>query len=383
MVRHFSYPLLFLLLLACSPDKDAIGQCIPHQIFHLSGTQSVGCVAVTVTSDGGTKSNPLGFCGFEPYHIGYLTTGSFTFTFSNPVPEVWINFEALHNSVNNTPPDVEELSIEVNGTFFPVTNVGVNTGCGPLPIISPTGTLAGDPAAGGIGSSSQDLVIAGNINSIRIENIYLSGQPNGTGVSVFVCCPVCLTEAGEIPATSLNLCINDVATVPPAEDTFLDADDLLEYILFTDPADTLGSIIATNSTPEFAFDPTIMQLGVTYYIAALAGNDLGGHVDHADPCLDISNAVEVVWHPLPSVVFSIADTDVCANGCHDIGVGFTGTPPFTLIGEVTAGNFFLSNFSQTYSSNVDVLTICLPPSTPIGNIVVEATFLADANCACE
>lgn len=40
-------------------------------------------------------------------------------------------------------------------------------------------------------------------------------------------------------------------------------------ILFTNPNDTLGSIVAASSTPSFTFGPPL-QTGVTYYFAAMA-----------------------------------------------------------------------------------------------------------------
>jgi hypothetical protein len=69
--------------------------------------------------------------------------------------------------------------------------------------------------------------------------------------------------------------------------TNLDANDILRYIIFTNLADTTGSIIATSTTPTFPFNPAIMQTGVIYYLAALAGNGVNGNVDISDPCLDV------------------------------------------------------------------------------------------------
>src|SRR5690606_24645930 len=135
-------------------------------------------------------------------------------------------------------------------------------------------------------------------------------------------CP-CLTDAGEITANPLGLCTDEPATLPPAEQANLVYDDILQYILFSDPDDTLGSIISTANLPGFAFDPATMQTGITYYIAAIAGNDLNGNVDIGDPCLDISNAIEVTWHALPSVSFLVAGDNLCVGECRDIEVYFT------------------------------------------------------------
>lgn len=96
------------------------------------------------------------------------------------------------------------------------------------------------------------------------------------------------------------MCINQPATLPHLGDEVPDGNDLLQFILFSDPTDTLGSIIAISNTPTFTFNPATMQTGVTYYVAAIAGNNVGGNVDFNDPCFDISdNAAGLIWYPLP------------------------------------------------------------------------------------
>ncbi|MFN0215810.1 MAG: hypothetical protein ACKVT2_16245 [Saprospiraceae bacterium] len=105
----------------------------------------------------------------------------------------------------------------------------------------------------------------------------------------------------------------------------------MQYILFSDPGDTLGSIVSISNTPSFFFDPSVMQEGVTYYIAAIAGQEINGDVDLSDRCLDVSNAaVPVTWRPKPSVSFSIDNPDVCNGDCVNVLLEFTGDPPFSL-----------------------------------------------------
>ena len=127
-----------------------------------------------------------------------------------------------------------------------------------------------------------------------------------------------------------------------------------------------------------------MTTGVTYYIAAMAGNDLNGNVDLADPCLDFSNAIEVVWYPEPSVAFSVNATDVCPDECYDIEISFTGTPPFYLKGEIVEANNTVTVIDETYLDNMGVYTWCLYPNAPIGEVVIQATGLTDGNnCVCD
>jgi len=189
------------------------------------------------------------------------------------------------------------------------------------------------------------------------------------------CCP---TDAGTMLEETLHVCVNQAATFTHNGDEVLDNDDLLQFILFSDPNDTLGSIIATSNTPTFTFNPATMQTGVTYYVAAIAGNNVGGNVDLNDPCLDISdNAALLVWHPLPEVLLQTDTNDVCPGNCHTLTAILTGMPPFTLTVTSPAGTT-----TVTIQDNTGTFEICLPPGTPPGSFTVQATALTDGFCSC-
>jgi hypothetical protein len=188
--------------------------------------------------------------------------------------------------------------------------------------------------------------------------------------------PCCTTEAGMLPGVGpFNTCINTLFTFPSAAGVVLDNNDLLRYILFSNPADTLGSILATSNTPFFTFNPATMQTGVTYYVAAIAGNNLGGNVNLNDPCLDISNAIQVTWRPLPSVTFSVANPDICGSACTNIIAIFTGTPPFALTYATPTGTS-----TQTFPGNTGVFQVCA--LSPPGSFLVQALMLTDNYCTC-
>ena len=194
-----------------------------------------------------------------------------------------------------------------------------------------------------------------------------------------VLCSCGNTYAGTVNNTMFNRCISDNVTVPFNNNATLESGDVLRYILFTNPADTLGSIILQSSSPVISFDPNTMQTGVTYYLATLAGDELNGNVDLYDPCLDISNtAAQVVWHPKPTVAFSVADPNFCVGGCIALSATFTGTPPFVL----TYSTPYASNVTQTFSSHSGVFQVCAPSGASPGSITVQATDLTDAWCDC-
>ncbi len=63
----------------------------------------------------------------------------------------------------------------------------------------------------------------------------------------------CSTSAGTLQGGPLDFCIPLNATATHNNDHDLDADDLLQFILYSDPADPTGSIIATSATPDFSY----------------------------------------------------------------------------------------------------------------------------------
>ena len=196
-----------------------------------------------------------------------------------------------------------------------------------------------------------------------------SGFPN------FPC--LCTTNAGSIANQGLtNYCVNEPIVFTHNGNQSLDNNDVLRFVLFSNPNDTIGSIIATSNTPNFTFAPP-MQTGVTYYVAAVAGNNLNGNVDLTDPCLDFSNANAVVWRPLPTVAFAAANLNVCSGDCKAVTATFTGTPPFTLVYNTPTGTF-----TQSFAGNTGIIQVCATAGAPAGSLQVQATSLTDAWCGC-
>jgi len=195
---------------------------------------------------------------------------------------------------------------------------------------------------------------------------------------------ICLTYAGTVTPTLLQLCLTNSVTVPYNNNATLESGDGLEYILFSDPSDTLGSIIVRSNSPLIAFNPATMQTGVTYYLATIAGNKVNNIVDLNDPCLDISNtAAQVIWQPRPTVSFSVANPDVCVGGCLTLDVTFTGTPVFSLSGNIKSGGNVVGSFNQNFVSNTGTLQVCAPSGVSPGSLLVEAKTLVDGYCVCQ
>ena len=193
---------------------------------------------------------------------------------------------------------------------------------------------------------------------------------------------LCTTDAGAISISNTNLCSTPlVVTVStPAE---LEQDDLVRYIVFSDINDPEGSIVAISSSPTIQVDLADIQLGVTYYVAAIAGNNLNGFVDFSDPCFSISNIIPVIWRPRPELILETAQTDVCQGNCTEITATLTaGTPPFTFTYQALSGNNVVTTATLTATQSPFTFTVCLPPAVPIGQVNIQVTALTDQFCTC-
>lgn len=213
-------------------------------------------------------------------------------------------------------------------------------------------------------------------------NFQAGGAGTPSGYSFAYNCNNCTTDAGSINNTPLNICVNNPILIPFDNNAVLDADDLSQFILFTNPANPMGSILATSNTPTFPYN-TAYVTGQTYYIAAIAGNNLNGNVNPSDPCFDISNIVPITWRPKPAVVFTSPVSQLCTAQCATLSAAFSGTPPFSLNYSVELSGNSLGNTIQTFTNNTGAITICAPASTPSGTIFLQATTLTDLFCTCE
>jgi hypothetical protein len=192
-------------------------------------------------------------------------------------------------------------------------------------------------------------------------------------------CNTCTTEAGTITTNTNSLCTNALLQVTQTG-SILDANDITQYLVSTNLSNLSGSAVLTSNSPNIAFASPLM-VNTTYYVSAFTGNNVSNSVDFDDPCLDSTNAVAVIWRPLPAVVLSVAggNTNLCAGQCRTITASFTGTPPFTL----TYNTSFGGPFTQTFSGNTGTFQVCVPANAVPGSLNVQATQLVDFRCTCE
>ena len=133
----------------------------------------------------------------------------------------------------------------------------------------------------------------------------------------------CVTEAGSFQEPGLFVCGDETLTATLLGSN-LDGNDLIEFIVHDGDANTIGNtIFYTSNTPEFSFQPGMMQYGVTYFVTVIAGTDDGnGNVAAVDLCYSESLGVPIIFNEPPiAVITAVTDTelDCIETSLHLIG----------------------------------------------------------------
>ncbi|MFN3917255.1 MAG: PKD domain-containing protein [Flavobacteriales bacterium] len=230
------------------------------------------------------------------------------------------------------------LSFEINGGDATSYQVVINSPAGV------NGTIAGN-------TWTSDLITSGDSYSVTITDVNNCAPITITGS--LLCS--CATDAGTMNTTSISLCENQTVNATHNGNHVFDGDDAMIFVLHTNNSGTLGTIIATNSTPSFGFAPP-MTYGTTYYVSAVAGNDDGvGGVDLSDPCLDIANGTPVVWYQNPDAAISGSNV-ICLGDQTALTFTIIGSGPFNLVYTDGTNNFNANGISTGHTINVSPST---------------------------
>ncbi len=183
---------------------------------------------------------------------------------------------------------------------------------------------------GSISATAPYIFTSQNIPQGTTTNFTVSDNSACAAVSdnVTVNC-ACATEVGSMDPTLISICGTGTATGTYDNSTeVLDGNDISQFVLHTNAGVSLGTILATNSTPSFSFGAGITY-GTTYYISAIVGNDNGGNVDLNDPCLKIAQGTPVVFNEIPTAALSGGNT-ICEGESAILTFTLTGTAPWNI-----------------------------------------------------
>ena len=216
------------------------------------------------------------------------------------------------------------------------------------------------------GTFLSTLVPVANPYNVTLADFWQCGQDDASGVALCNC----TTAAGTITSAPQQTCIEDIIGLPASTGSFLDFDDGLVYLLVTTQDPSTWTILQQTAIPVFSFLPVIMTPGQTYFVVAIAGNASGPGVDSNDPCLSISNAVNVLWQIPPSAVLS-GNATICTGETAQLSVQFAGgAAPYAFV--INDGT---TNLSFTTSQNPYILGVL--PTAPIS--MYSLVSFADGN----
>ncbi|HEX8561949.1 MAG TPA: T9SS type A sorting domain-containing protein [Flavobacterium sp.] len=193
---------LILFSLLCLSTRIA-AQC-DEPVVHMSGTQLINNVSVTVTSFGDVDEL-ADFCLQGPYWINSNfpgEDGGYTFTFLPPIQSVSLGFTAIDNKPSL--PAVEEVEIYINGNHYFIPSPGLAPQeCSAMAIITPSGNIGGDPSVN-IDCGWSNLNITSDISTLTILGNKISGMPAGSIFSLKICTDLAVDDN---PGVAKNITI--------------------------------------------------------------------------------------------------------------------------------------------------------------------------------
>ena len=305
---------------------------------------------------------PPVFTSDDPYFIPVDVSSTTTYVLTNVESPGCTGIPMGSATITvNYPPSYANLSLNCNALLnnytvsFTVLNATL-----PLTLVSGSGTFSGN-------QFTSNAISQGSGYNFQFNDANNCGLITVSGPSTCNC----TTAAGSMNLTPIAVCQSQIATAPYNGGLVNDGNDLLMYILHTNPALPLGTILNWSSTPSFGFQ-TGMALGTTYYISAIAGNPNGlGQVELSDPCLSVSQGTPVSFYVLPTADIGVSSDTICLGDSLIINVSLTGTPNFSINTQIGGAAGVVNGISGgSYSLVV----------YPTQNVVVTLNNVQDQHC---
>jgi len=349
-------------------------------------------VTFTITINGSSVDDPpdITVCPGAPVSVAFSGTGaSYTWTNSNTAIGLAasgsgdIAFTAADGSplqqtavVTVTPQPCPFGSESFNITVLPQARVNQPdnvTVCGGQPVaVLLTGSSGttfnwtnSNPAIGLPAAGSGNIVFpAPNLPATQTATITITpvrgactGEPVTFQITVERCCA---TDAGALDTATIVVCGPKMVSVKHQGNQNLEPNDTIRYILYTNPANPLGSVVQYSDSLFFPFLPDTMHFDSVYYAAVIAGNHLpNDSIDAADPCFSIFKGPKIVWWKKPTIAVQSPPDAVCRDGCVEVLFDLEGRPPFEFTWQVSQGATVL--LARQVTTNEKQLTVLVCP----------------------
>lgn len=385
--------------LVISNGTPVIFNQIPSALLTGNGDICTGeCFDLTVTVTGGVA----------PWTLYYTASGGLTDSIVIPSsPFTWTVCPTVTTIYSATEVADANCTGAASG-IGSVTLQGVPFGSNIQEIIDPTNTFM-TICFDIIGGDTSTYVVTGWPGTITNSNFFCSDPiPCSQGSYFFLvqdgfqCItdtvqgPIicnCVSGAGVMSPASLAVCEFESVSAAPAVAPLFDGNDVQEYVLHTGNGPALGTIIAINTTPDFTYDPAIMQCDITYYISSVVGDDDGtGAVDLTDDCLSVSVGTPVVFECLPTATFT-GNAVLCEGDSAAITFDLNGEGPYNVVVSDGITQINLDDVSDGFVWNVtpaltttytlvsvfDITTQC--DNTASGSVTVTVNPIVNAGTA--
>ncbi|MEZ4885765.1 MAG: gliding motility-associated C-terminal domain-containing protein [Chitinophagales bacterium] len=236
--------------------------------------------------------------------------------------------------------------------------------------------IGGDPAsytvsgiAGNLSSDAPYVFTSEDIPTGDTANFTVSDDSPCDDISdaVTVLDCSCETDAGSLQVDGFEVCVTETVTVFHNADEFLDENDTLLFVLYAGTPNNVETVLVLTDGTTFGFDDALMDAGVTYYIAAVAGDgDLIDGIDLGDSCLDYSTGIPVLFNALPTASLG-ADQTICEGDEVTFVLELEGEAPFTV---TLNGGIVLTDIPNGHEYTI----------SPTENTTIEVEMVSDANC---
>jgi len=232
------------------------------------------------------------------------------------------------------------------------------------------GNPAGYAVTGGSGTLTGNTFVSDPIPSGNTYSFEATDNTCGPNVMVsgdYTCS--CVTTVGTMESVTSYIC--ESASVTGNYDNTLEVqeiDDALGFVLHTASGNTLGTVLMTNTSPNFSFAPPL-QYGVTYYLSAVVGNDDGTGFPVLDPALDVclkvapGQPVEFYQETEASLT---APLYACEGESVDIVFNFTAPGTYNVEYTIDGNTFNLSGISDGH-------TLAISPSSQVTYSLVQVS----------
>jgi len=327
--------------------QDCFPVAVSAQPLANAGVDGAVCgTAFTVSatsSVAGSSGNWSIFSGPGTASFANAGSPSTTITVTQNGPYTFLWTETNSGCVDSDSVDVDFNASPLAGQITPACDGAnqnytisftVTNGTGPFSI--PGGTVIDS-------SFTSSLVPSGQPYS------YVITDANGcasAAVSGLINCN-CSTNAGQMSLSAVTTCQGGTLSAQHLGGQNLDANDVFSYVLHSNSGQSLGTVFGQNTNGTFSFQAG-MVYGTTYYISYVAGNNLSGFPDPADPCLSVSQGQPVIFYANP-----VADAGTDAAACGLVipvsGSG-TGAGTWSLVSAPVGGTL---NFANAQSSTTD------------------------------